>query len=229
MRQFPIITLVSIIAAHFPKMLAETPNSGDTHSLHVHIVVTMPFSDVSSEYDADIYSTPSTNDTLSSCDFLIRWQADLYSPRPQEGLTAYSDKQLYIYDNNYLRLIDSISHSEVINSVKFAAFVPQILHQRMDDIVTDPTCIYLNRQDTIINGNNCHKITLRQGQDNDIWREYIYVFTIDRQSPVLYICRSNPNLANEYTTWARYSYIPHLFPNGITPKLISDFFPEIFL
>lgn len=220
-----LIGVLIIIGATF-KINAETGIR--SYALRANVSATLPQTDEIAEYQLDIYSATTDDDSLSICDYIVTWHYGNGASIIQEGVTAYCDGVLYRYTDSGLKKESITDNVEIASATQFASYVPQFLEKDLLDLKTDVMCRSYAVSDTLVRGDLCRLHILEYGTAEDLWRQYVYVVNVDKNYPIYYRCRNNPGELSEYGTVVYFTPISQLFPNGINLNLLTVFFPEVF-
>ena len=198
------------------------------YALRAEVSATLPQADEIAEYQLDIYSVATDDDSLSICDYIVTWRYGNGISTIQEGVTAYCDGVLYRYSDSVLKKEPITDNVERVSTAQFASFIPQFIEKDIRDLKTDVMCRGYAVSDTLVGGDFCRVHILEYGSAEDLWRQYVYVVNIDKNYPIYYRCRNNPGELSEYGTVVYFTPISQLFPGGINLSLLNVFFPEVF-
>ncbi len=163
-------------------------------------------------YSLTLQSDATPADSLSPCEYLIRWESESKSGN-HTGFSAYFDGSHYRYRNNRLQeyhftdnpaAFRPVAGPGVQSQAQFADLLPQFLALRMEEIANDTAYDYKFHPDTIVSGKRAVVIdgTKRtQGYDSQY---FTYAFDFDTQLPMKIELETSPGTISEQIISVKY-------------------------
>lgn len=223
---------------HLAARLAQMPE----YEADVKFEVLLPSAEDPVTYDAALQSQlPAQTDTLSPCDFLIRWEA-MSNSGPREGFSAYFDGNYYRYRNQRLQeyhfesspqaFIPSGPGSQLTTGVhssdQFAPLLPQFLSLKMAEMAANPDAyVYTFHPDTIVAGRRSIVVDGTRRNAGYDAEYFTYVYDYDTAQPVLIDRTTSPGSISEQLVTATYTP-PSSAPIQITEEAMIEQWPEVF-
>lgn len=193
-------------------------------------------------YDVTLQSAaPEEPDSLSVCDYLIRWSART-SAKPIEGFSAYFNGNHFRYRNNRLQEYHADANVEpfipygpgsqytngVHTTAQFADMLPQNIGLQLSRIINDPSYIYAFHPDTLVSGKKAVVVDgVKRGNGYDLMR-FSYVFDKDTHLPVLSEFENSPGSISEQLVTVTYSPSSKADAVEISEEGLMDRWPEVF-
>lgn len=193
-------------------------------------------------YDVVLQSRlPERPDSLSPCDYLIRWSART-SAEPLEGFSAYFSGDHYRYRNARLQEYHAASNplsfqpagpgsqftGGVHTSAQFADMLPQMIGNKIERILSDPSYIYSFHPDTIVSGRKAVVLDgVKRGDGYDL-AQFTYVFDSETLLPVKSEFENSPGSISEQIVTVTYSPASSAAPVEISEAGLMSQWPEVF-
>lgn len=193
-------------------------------------------------YDVTLQSaTPEHPDSLSVCDYLIRWSART-SAEPVEGFSAYFSGNHFRYRNHRLQEYHADANvspfmpygpgSQYTNGVhttaQFADMLPQNIGMTISRIISDSSYVYSFHPDTLISGKKAVVIDgVKRGNGYDLMN-FSYVFDKDTHLPVLSEFENSPGSISEQVVTITYSPQSEADRVEISEEGLMDTWPDVF-
>lgn len=209
---------------------------------NVKFEVFLPSSEEPVTYDLALQSrTPVLNDSLSPCDFIIKWNA--MSPSGmREGFSAYFDGNYYRFRNNKLQEYHFQANpnsfqpagagsqftSGVHSQDQFAGVLPQYLALKLAQMENDSSFTFSFHPDTIVSSKRS-MVVEGSRRNNGYDSEYFtYIFDYDTAHPLLIDRTTSPGSISEQIITTTYSYPPSDPVIGYTEEDLINTWPEVF-
>lgn len=211
-------SVVCHMAQDAPGLAAELINT-PAYMADVTFEVLLPSASEPVVYDVTLQSAkPQESDSLSVCDYLIRWKART-SAEAIEGFSAYYDGNHYRYRNNRLQEYHAEANtgpfmpygqgsqytSGVHTTAQFADLLPQNIGMTITRMLNDSSYIFTFHPDTLVSGKRAIVLDgVKRGNGYDLMR-YSYVFDKNTHLPVLSEFENSPGSISEQVVTVTYS------------------------
>lgn len=191
-------------------------------------------------YHVDLYSTDAAGDTLSPCDYLIRWTVPgSENPAGADGFSAYFDGSLFTFRGERMverhfsadpmPFLPSGSTPGVQRRTQFAELLPQFVAEELKAITTTPGYIWHFCADTLVQGRPAMALDARLVINGETSREVLYAFDRNTMLPFYIATDNNPGALAEQSIVARYTDARS--PIGcrqLSDGMLADMYPDVF-
>lgn len=193
-------------------------------------------------YDVTLQSAaPDATDSLSVCDYIIRWSART-SAEPLAGFSAYFSGNHFRYRNHRLQEYHADANVEpfmpygpgsqytngVHTTAQFADMLPQNIGKAISRILNDSSYIYSFHPDTLVNGKKSIVLDgVKRGNGYDLMR-FSYVFDKNTHLPVMSEFENSPGSISEQLVTVSYSPKSKNQPIEISEEGLLAQWPEVF-
>lgn len=191
-------------------------------------------------YDIVLNSKATPADTLSPFEYVISWKTQSPSGSTA-GFSAYYDGNHYRFRNN--RLLEYHASANVLpfepqgpgsykrgvqSTAQFVDLLPQSLGQRIEEIITDSSYIYVFHPDTIVSGQKSIVIDgAKRGNGYDV-ALFSYVFDKATCLPASSEIISSPGSISEQTINVTYSKDASFTLSPISEESLIEAWPDVF-
>lgn len=191
-------------------------------------------------YHVDLYSTDAEGDTLSPCDYLIRWTVPGSENRgATDGFSAYFDGNLFTFRGE--RMVErhfSADPSPFLPSgttpgaqrrTQFAELLPQFIADEIGAITSDKGYRWHFCADTIVEGRRSMALTACLEINGEVSREVLYAFDRETGMPLYIATDNNPGALAEQSIVARYRAAQSpLECKSLSDGELAGMYPEVF-
>lgn len=239
----PIISLCllasSAVQARGLEQIADSLTLRADYLANAHFEVLLPSAIDPVEYDALLQSSATPADTLSPCEYLIRWSAQTPSG-PNAGFSAYFDGNLYRYRNARLQEYHAEDSPEpfapngnkaagVQSTTQFADLLPQYLAQKLRAMAADSSYKYVLHPDTTIGRRRAvavDGVKYNNGYESQL---FIYAFDFDTLDPIYIDITTSPGAISEQVITVTYtSEQPSKAVAPLSEQALIDLWPDVF-
>lgn len=238
--------LLAIIASYPFSLMAEGVDCvlpanimDQPYHANARFEVWLPSSEEPVVYDVELYSTPAPGDTLSPCNYFIKWTLSTAEDQ-SAGFSAYYAGHHYRYRGDRLQeyhvewdpmpFSPSLSGSRgqgVQRTAQFADLLPAFLMDKLDGMTTDSTFKYSVNTDAFVDGKKSVVIKGEQSSAEFTGQEFTYVFSAADGLPVSVDLNSNPGTISEQIVSVKYTTIPG-DDIVIDENMLIERYPDVF-
>lgn len=215
--------------------LADRLDANECYTARATYEVLLPNTDSPVSYSIDLMSYPAKADTLSPCEYLIRWNPVLKEKTPaMDGFASYFNSNFFRFSGGKLleyHFTDNPSpfaprgyaDGGVQQKEQFASLLPQMIADDLRKMASDSSYTF-----TVERKKSGTEIKGAQTIRGYLCSEFTYRFSDDGM-PVFKEVTTNPDQMGEQVITVNYS--PAASDNGcytITEQTLIEHFPEIF-
>ena len=191
-------------------------------------------------YRVDLHSSAAPDDTLSPCDYLIRWTVPgAEATATTDGFSAYFSGNLFTYrgermverhfESDSMPFLQSGNTPGVQRRTQFAELLPQFIADEICAITASPDYQWHIAPDTIVEGRKAVALKATLVLDGSVSREALYAFDSDTGMPYYISTDNNPGALAEQTIIARYVAPSSPMDCGpLSDKVLQNLYPKVF-
>lgn len=195
-------------------------------------------------YTVRLSSQPTADDTLSPCDYLIRWSLQSPDGTTSEGFSAYengmamryraADKRLVEYHFGWDSIPFQTRDGGVQRNAQFVNLLPQYLGAQLDEMLNDSVSYSYTVRRDFVNPTPSGVLPVwviegAETRQNYCVRQFRYDCHAVTGEPVKVSVRNNPGSISEQTVTATYDTAdPGDLPAGFDEASLMAMMPEVF-